>query len=203
VFRHTALFLLGETTPEQYEAMLAGLASLLTECPTVLGGDFGARLDGPREPWDYDVALHLDFADPGGYESYVRHPTHAAVSAFNASLSVEGTTQRVDWRYNGFSRVTPGRVRHCETFNWTEDPDEALLAQATELASADGVLSALAVADSGSDPRACDWILDIELESIDAARALLAGRRYRQLVETAGAGRTARITHLQRLRESG
>jgi hypothetical protein len=176
--------------------MLRGLASLLAECPTVLGGDFGERLEGPRRPGDYDVGLHLDFVDTEGYAAYVRHPAHVRVSAFNASLSVEGSTQRVDWRYDGPPRVSPGLVRHCELF--TGELDEALLARAAALGSAEGVLSALAVADSGSDARASDWILDIELENVAAARSLLAGERYHAFAEGADPHRRARITHLQR-----
>jgi hypothetical protein len=191
VFRHTALFLLRETTPDERRTMLQGLASLLTDCPTVVDGDFGVRLEGPRSTGDYDVALHLDFQGPEGYEAYVRHPVHVEVSAFNASLSVQGTTQRLDWRYEGPPRVSPGLVRHCELF--TGKPDEKLLAG---LGSAEGVVSALAVADSGSDPRASDWILDVELEDVEAARALLAVDGYRELDLAVGPHRTARITHL-------
>jgi hypothetical protein len=191
VFRHTALFLLRETTPDERRTMLQGLASLLTDCVTVVGGDFGVRLEGPRKAGDYDVALHLDFEDPEGYEAYVRHPVHVEVSSFNASLSVEGTTQRLDWRYEGPPRVSPGLVRHCELF--TGKPEERLLAG---LESAEGVVSALAVADSGSDPRASDWILDVELQDVEAARDLLAVDGYRELDLAVGPRRTARITHL-------
>jgi hypothetical protein len=87
--------------------------------------------------------------------------------------------------------VSPGLVRHCELF--TGKPDEKLLAG---LESVEGVVSALAVADSGSDPRASDWILDVELEDVEAARALLAVDGYRELDLAVGPHRTARITHL-------
>jgi hypothetical protein len=53
VLRHTALFVLRETTtPEERRTMLQGLASLLDECPTVLGGDYGESLAPLRKPSD-------------------------------------------------------------------------------------------------------------------------------------------------------
>jgi hypothetical protein len=203
VLRHTALFRLRETTTrQQREAMLRGLASLLEECPTVRGGDYGTAL--PIEPFagTRDVALHLDFDDADGYEAYVAHPAHVAVSGFNRSLSVDGTTTRVDWRYEGPARLSASRVRHCEAFVWARAPDRDTLAAATALSGADGVLSALAVPDSGGDPRAADWILDVELPDEEAARAFLGGAAYAEFAHVAAATvdseRTARITHLQR-----
>ena len=207
MLRHTALFRLREaTTPEARETMLAGLASLLAECPTVLSGDYGQAIEaGPGSPNDYDVALHLDFEGAEGYAAYVAHPTHAAVAAFNASLSVEGTTARVDWLYEGPPRVSPGAVRHCEAFVWAAGTDAEARARALAAASClraeQGVLSAVAVPDSGGDPRASDWILDVQLTGAPAARAFLEGAAYRTvmgaLAQTLDAGRTARITHLQ------
>jgi hypothetical protein len=202
VLRHTALFRLREsTTPAQRDAMLRGLASLLEECPTVRGGDYGESLLPDSD--DYDVALHLDFDAAEGYAAYVAHPTHVAVAAFNASLSVDGSTVRVDWRYDGPPRVEAGRVRRCEAFVWAADGERAAaLDAAAGLGEEPGVLSALAALDSGGDPRASDWILDLELRDDAAARAFLESDAYRSAAaRIAGAvdgGRTARITHLER-----
>ena len=203
MLRHTALFLLRETTsPEQRDAMLRGLACLLEECPTVRGGDYGAALESEPFGASRDVALHLDFDDVDGYRAYVAHPVHVEVSGFNRSLSVDGRTARVDWRYDGPPRVSPGRVRHCEAFVWARAPHEGVLEAAAALAGAEGVLSAVAAADSEGDPRASDWILDVELADEASARAFLAGPAYGGFSSAAAAAvdpaRTARITHLQR-----
>jgi hypothetical protein len=190
--------------------MLRGLASLLDDCPTVLSGDYGEALfaDAQR-PGGYDVALHLDFADADGYAAYVAHPTHVAVAAFNASLSVEepeGSTVRVDWLYDGPARVHPGAVRRCEAFVWADGVDpgdrERALEAVSLLYAEPGVLSALAAEDAGGDPRAADWILDVELSDESAARGFLEGDGYttaRAAIEAAvDPGRTARITHAER-----
>lgn len=186
--------------------MLRGLASLLEECPTVLGGDYGETLFPRREPSDYDVALHLDFADKEGYADYVAHPTHVAVSGFNATLAVEGRTTRVDWRYDGPSRVGSARVRHCAAFVWAADgtPERRAeaLAVVSGLSGEPGVSSAVAALDIGGDPRASDWILDVELEDEAAARSLLGSAAYRAATAAVAAAvdpdRTARVTHAER-----
>jgi hypothetical protein len=199
VFRHTALFLLRETTtPEQQREMLRGLESLLEECPTVRGGDCGSALRDTRGT--RDVALHLDFDDPEGYRAYVAHPVHVEVSGFNASLSVDGATARIDWRYDGPPRVNPGGVRHCEAFTWSGGAEPSVLAAAAALSAMEGVLSTVAVVDSGDDPRASDWILDVELADEAAARAFLTGDAYREfsngVAASVDASRTARVTHI-------
>jgi hypothetical protein len=205
VFRHTALFLLRETTtPWQRDEMLRGLERLIGECPTVRGGEFGSALgqiSGTR-----DVALHLDFDDPEGYRAYVAHPVHVEVSAFNASLSVPDATARIDWRYDGRPRVNQGGVRHCEMFTWAAGVDVGVFAAAAGLSRVDGVHSAVAVVDSGDDPRASDWILDVELADEDAANAFLAGGAYREFasatVDRVEPDRTARITHVEQSRSA-
>jgi hypothetical protein len=205
MLRHTALFRLRKsTTPGERETMLRGLASLLDECPTVRAGDYGESLfPGPHAPNDYDVALHLDFDDAEGYAAYVDHPTHVAVAAFNASLAVDSSTVRIDWLYDGPARVSAQRVRHCEVFVWAADADRArALAAASSLGAEAEVVSAVAALDAGGDPRASDWILDLELRDAQAARMLLDGEAYRSFVAAAApavdASRTARITHLER-----
>lgn len=199
MFRHTALFLLRETiTPEQQNQMLRGLESLFEECPTVRGGDYGSALRDTRGT--RDVALHLDFDDPEGYRAYVAHPVHVEVSGFNASLSVDGATARIDWRYDGPPRVNPGGVRHCEAFTWSGGANLSVIAAAEALSASEGVLSAVAVVDSGDDPRASNWILDVELADEDTARAFLTGDAYREFSNAAASGvdvgRTARVTHI-------
>ena len=186
--------------------MLQGLASLLDECPTVLGGDYGESLAPLRKPSDYDVALHLDFADEKGYAGYVAHPTHVAVSGFNATLAVEGRTTRVDWPYDGPSRVGPRRVRHCAAFIWaaegTPERRADALAAVGGLGAQPGVISTVAALDTGGDPRASDWILDVELEDEAAARSLLGSAAYRDAMAAVAVavdpGRTARVTHAER-----
>jgi Stress responsive A/B Barrel Domain len=206
VLRHTALFLLRETTPEPREAMLRRLASLLLQCPTVRGGDYGDRLSPSPAPGGYDVALHLDFDDAAGYDAYRAHPIHVAAAALNASLSVPESTVRIDWRYGGPPRVGPDRVRHCEVLAWSGAAPAGARATALDaaraLARVEGVLSAVVAEDSGGDARASDWILDVELSDEPAARAFLAGAAYREaaaaIARAVDEGRTARITHLER-----
>jgi len=206
VLRHTALFLLRDSTTESARKdMLRGLERLFEECPTVLGGDFGESLP-PREEPSYDVALHLDFADADGYLAYVSHPTHVAVSSFNATLAVHRRTARVDWRYDGPLRWGPGRVRLCAAYVWapgaTEAARRAALSAVDRLADQPGVISAVAALDEGGDPRASDWILDLELTDESSARALLNGDAYRSataaLAPAIEPRRTALVMHAGR-----
>jgi hypothetical protein len=205
VFRHSALFRLGATTPGQRDAMLQGLASLLEECPSVRAGDYGERLFPAAAAGGYDVALHLDFDDAAGYAAYVAHPTHLAVSAFNASLAIPDSTVRIDWCYGGPPRVQGGRVRHCEVFVWAETAPAGARTEALRAVNAfadtPGLLSLLVAEDAGDDPRAADWILDLELPDAAAARAFLDGHGYRAaaaaVAAAVDASRTARITHLE------
>jgi hypothetical protein len=206
--RHSAIFLLREaTTSEQRLAMLRGLAFLRMECATVVAGDYGEALD-TRSPAQgaYDVALHLDFADAVDYAAYVADPTHVAVSAFNASLSVAPRTARIDWDYDGPPPNRRGGIRHCVLFTWALDADpgarEHALAAARRLAEAPTVESLVIGADVGEDPRAADWALDVQMPDVDSARSLLASDVYAQAMDTIAAAtrpeETARITHLMR-----
>jgi len=69
------------------------------------------------------------------------------------------------------------------------------------LADTPGLLSLLVAEDAGDDPRAADWILDLELPDAAAARAFLDGDGYRAAAAAVAAAvdapRTARITHLE------
>jgi hypothetical protein len=205
MLRHTALFLLGETvTAADRQAMLDGLASLFTECPTVRGGDYGEALPGDDGVGRYDVALHLDFDGLDEYEEYVAHPVHVAVSSFNATLAVEGTTARIDWEHD--RPAAAGAVRHCEVLEWNRVADasarRAAIDTAASIAGADGVVSAVAAENAGRDRRAAHWLLDVELADETAARSFLTGAGYREVAAVVApavdASRTAWITHLVR-----
>jgi len=179
LFRHTALFLLRpETTRKQRTKMLRGLASLEANCPTVRALEFGENaLPGTVPPGAYDVALHLDFDDAEGYAAYYADPGHSEVAEFNASISVAGRTARVDW-YAADSRE--GGARHVVAFMWADGARRAeALAAAGALAGAPGVVSAAVAEDAGGDVRAWDWILDVALDDLAAARDFLSGEAYR------------------------
>jgi hypothetical protein len=197
VFRHTALFLLQpETTLDQREEMLRGLASLEASCPTVRALDFGENaLPGAGA---YDVALHLDFDDADGYAAYVADPGHSQVAEFNASISLADRTARVDWDPADSRRAG---TRHVAAFVWAERAarDKAL-ATAAALARAPGVISAAVSENAGNDARAWDWILDVAFDDLEAARAFLASVEYRAAMAVVApavvAERIAHVTHV-------
>ena len=206
MFRHTALFLLQPTTTAaQRLQMLQGLESLTDTCPTVRGLDYGERLFGPSAG-AYDVALHLDFDDADGYAAYVADPGHMSVSEFNASVTHAERTARVDWLPERPLSSASGQVRHCTTYVWAQGANgstrEGALDAAAQLGNADGVVCAVVAEHAGSDPRASDWIVDLELVDTAAAAELLDGHAYADAVAViapaVAIGRTASVTHLIR-----
>jgi hypothetical protein len=204
MFRHTALFLLRPaTTAAQRLQMLHGLESLRETCPTVRGLDYGEHILDPSGG-SYDVALHLDFDDADGYAAYVADPGHVSVSEFNASVSQAERTARVDWVAERPLPARTGRVHHCSMFVWAEGASrlaqERALGAAARLGDSDGVVSAVIAEHAGNDPRASDWILDLELADAAATAALLDTNVYAETVRAIApaidAERTATVTHL-------
>jgi len=201
LFRHTALFLLRpETTSEQRTEMLRGLASLPESCSTVRALEFGDNaLADARLPRAYDIALHLDFDDAEGYGAYFADPRHTQVAEFNASISIADRTARVDWLHDG---EPAGPVRHVAAFVWgrgrprrrSRGRGVARRRSGRQLGSRRGARR--------TDSRAWDWLLDLVLDDLAAARAPLEGPRYREVMEAVGpavvAGATAHVTHLRR-----
>jgi hypothetical protein len=224
VLRHSVLWRLRDTTtPELRREMLAGLAFLGTECPTVRHGDYGEdlfgssaprpseglpmwRRDGQEPAGDFDVALHLDFDDWQGYEDYCADETHNAGSRFNESVSWDELTARVDWYYDGDLPTSRGAVKHVAMFVWAETADAEARGRALEAVTALGALAEVeAVATGTNEGRNVsdyDWIVDLRLADRPAAERLVAGRAYAEAMAAVAAATrcewTARVTHLMR-----
>jgi hypothetical protein len=228
VFRHTAFFMYREdTTPEQGVEMLKGLAYMRFECSTVVALDYGFDLFGgsaplrTTKPWDrtprwragevgppcnYDVALMLDFANRAGNDAYNDDQTHHDVAEYNASICRGELTARVDWEYDGDPLISPGHVRHSAMFLWADDAtDEAkeeALSEVGTLESAPGVESLTIGRNAGKLATDFDWIVDIHVADKAAAKNLIEGDPYaevmKKLIPVTKYEWTARMSHVMR-----
>jgi hypothetical protein len=228
MLRHTALFLHRDTTtPQQALHMCKGLAYLRFECESVRALDYGTDIFGGSQvlrevkPWrrtplwraersgpvaSYDVALHLDFDDEAGLAAYDGHDAHHEVGDYNASVSAAEFTARVDYWYDGPPLTERGLVRHTALLVWQETADQAARHAATgavrALAGFPGVTRVTIGENVGKLTTDYDWIMDIRLDSAQAARALLASTEYAELdatlADTTKFEWTARLTHRMR-----
>ena len=227
MLRHSVLWIMRDPLSEDARtAMLQRLAFLGTECPSVSSGDYGADLFGGSEvlhrvrPWDrvpiwrreaegpvcnYDMALHLDFADWDAFQDYGVDPTHDDASRANEAANWDELTARCDWYYDAEAPPThAGLVKHVAMFIWDEQaPDaarEEALAAVEALAGADDVDAVMTGQNVGKSTTAYDWILDLQVRDVDAAKRLLEGAEYaRAMGPVADATRfewTARMTHV-------
>jgi hypothetical protein len=228
MLRHTALFIHRDTTADGEKlAMLRGLAYLRMECAGVHAADYGddilggsgrlleippwkrtprwrARLEGP--PSSYDVALHLDFEDERGMAAYDADEAHRGVARFNASVSVDELTARVDWLYDGPPLIERGRVRHTAMFVWVGDADpdarSAAFDAVRSFAAASGVESVTVGESIGSHSTDFDWILDVQFADTASAQALVGGAVYADAMRVVAPATkyewTARVTHVMR-----
>jgi hypothetical protein len=211
---------------EPRRAMLQRLAFLGTECPSVSSGDYGADLFGGSEVlhrirpsqripvWrrsadgpvcNYDMALHLDFADWAAFQEYGVDPTHDEASRANEADNWDEVTARCDWYYDGDAPPThAGLVKHVAMFIWDEGASEAdkegAVAAAQGLAEADEVQAAMTGQNVGDSTTAYDWILDLRIADRDAAGRLLESAEYERAMATVAAGTrfewTARMSHV-------
>lgn len=225
MLRHTAFFMFKEgITPEQHQAMLKGLAYMRFECRSVVALDFGSDLHGGSsrlrdvKPWDrtprwrgqlegppanYDVALHLDFVDEAGLEEYNKDDVHHEVAVYNAAVCRGELTARVDWHYEGEPLIRPGLVRHSAMFVWRDDLDETAKATARDivrsLESAPGVESLAIGSNVGPLKTDFDWIVDIHVADDEAAKTLVEGDRYSEVMTALAPAIkhewTARLSH--------
>jgi Stress responsive A/B Barrel Domain len=225
LLRHTALFLFKDTTtPPEKMAALKGLAYLSYGCPSVQAVDFGtdlfdgssplldikpwkrtplwnARSEGP--PSNFDMALHLDFDDLAGLEDYNKDDVHHEVAVYNAAVCRGEFTARVDWNYDGPSRIDRFGVRHTALFLWLDDAGDAQKNDVAEgfraLSSVPGVRSSLAADNVGTLTTDYDLVVDVTLDDVDSARGLLDHPAYKEATSLAAANTkyewTARITH--------
>jgi hypothetical protein len=160
-----------------------------------------AATEGP--PCDYDVALHLDFEDEAGLETYNKDDVHHEIAVYNATVCQGELTARIDWWYDGEPLITAGHVRHSAMFIWKDGLDEAAkeraLAEVKRLGDEAGVERLTLGANVGTLKTDYDWIVDLQLADADAAKRLIEGDVYREtMLALAGATKhewTARLTH--------
>jgi hypothetical protein len=228
VLRHTAFFLHRDTTTadDRFE-MLKGLVFLRSECAGPVAGDYGedlfggsrrlreikphqrtpkwrGRTEGP--PSEFDVALHLDFEDQAGLDAYNEDDVHHRIGAFNASINEPELTARVDWWYDGPPLTRPGKIRHTAMFVWTDESDDAQRKAALEAVrrfeDAPGIISVNTGENVGPLTTDYDWIYDVQLEDVEAARSLLDSELYRGILQAIGPTTkyewTAQLTHRMR-----
>jgi len=215
------------TSPEQQLEMLKGLAFLRTECMSVRHGDYGEdlfggscdlrlappaqrtpmwRREGDSPPSNFDVALHLDFADFEAADDYSADPTHTAASRFNESVSWDELTARVDWLYDGDVPTQRGHVRHVAMFVWANDSSDAVRQLALDAVQALEALDGVERVTVGHSVQRLtsdyDWILDVQLPDRPTAERLLNGAGYAHAMEAVAAATkyewTARVTHVMR-----
>ncbi len=229
MLRHTALFFHRDTIDEDQKlAMLRGLAFLRMECAEPCAGDYGqdlfggsrplltvppwkrtprwrARREGP--PSNYDVALHLDFDGEAALRRYLIDDHRCAVERFNAAVNVPELTARIEWRYEGIPLIRRGLIRHTAMFVWADEADAAArsraLAAARGLAGAPGIVCAVAGERAGGPAAAnFDWILDVQIQDVPAARGLVEGPLYADAMGAVAPATkyewTARVTHVMR-----
>lgn len=225
MLRHTAFFMFREgIEPEAELLMLKGLAYMRFACPSVIALDFGADMSGGTaplaevKPWkrtprwrgalvgppsNYDVSLHLDFADQAGLDAYNKDDVHHEVAEYNASICQGEFTARVDWWYEGNPLIARDLVRHSAMFVWADDADDdakkAAHADVERLAGEPGVRSVTVGTNVGTLTTDYDWLVDVQLDDAEAAEGLAAGPAYREVMASlAGVTKyewTARHTH--------
>ncbi len=228
MLRHTAFFIHRETTTadDRFE-MLKGLAFLRSECVGPVAGDYGddlfggshrlreikpyertpkwrGRADGP--PSEFDVALHLDFDDEAGLDAYNHDDVHHRIGEYNASINEPELTARVDWWYDGPPLTRPGHVRHTAMFVWADEADEGQRAAALDAVrrfeEAPGIDSVTIGKNVGPLTTDYDWLYDVQLTDVDAAKSLLDSQLYKDILATVAPTTkyewTARLTHIMR-----
>jgi hypothetical protein len=112
-------------------------------------------------------------------------------------------TARVDWNYDGPTRIDRFGVRHTALFLWLDETGESQKDDVGEafraLSSVPGVRSSLAADNVGTLTTDYDLIVDVTLDDVDSAKALLDHAAYKEATSLAAANTkyewTARITH--------
>jgi Stress responsive A/B Barrel Domain len=226
MLRHTALFMWRDTTGDDQKLVAKkGLAYLNYGCPSVRAVDFGSDLLGGSaplldiKPWkrtplwharvtgppsNFDMALHLDFDDQAGLDAYNRDDVHHEVGVYNASVCRGERTARVDWWYDGPSRIEEGGVRHSCLYLWDDgatdsqksDVREAFLALERAIPGCRSV----AVGDNvGTLMTDYDLIVDAHFGDLTDTEVGLDHAAYKEALALVAAATkyewTARITH--------
>jgi hypothetical protein len=228
MLRHSVLYLHRDNaSDDEKSSMLRGLAYLGMEFPSVCAGDYGDDIAGGSQrlldvpPWtrpprfrargqgppsNFDVALHLDFDDEAGLAAFEEDAAQQPVAAFNAAVTVDELTARVDWRYEGDVPNRRGHVRHCAMHVWRDDADPGTRARvfdaAMALAATPEVESVVVGESAGTRRSDYDWLLDVQFADAAAARSALDGERFAELTDVIAQATkdewTARVTHLMR-----
>ena len=149
------------------------------------------------------MALHLDFEDQAGLEDYNKDDVHHEVAVYNASVCRGEFTARVDWNFDGPTRINRFGVRHTALFLWLDDAGESQKNDVSEafrsLSSVPGVRSSLTADNVGTLTTDYDLIVDVMLDDVDSAKGLLEHAAYKEATSLASANTkyewTARITH--------
>jgi stress responsive alpha/beta barrel protein len=226
LLRHTALFMWRDTTDDtQKLGAKKGLAYLSYGCPSVRAVDFGTDLFGGSsqllsvKPWkrtplwharasgppsNFDMALHLDFDDKAGLDAYNEDDVHHEVGVYNASVCRGERTARVDWWYDGPSRLEKGAVRHSSLYLWDDDITssqkddvrQAFLALEREVPE----FRSVAVGENvGTLTTDYDLIVDAHFNDLSDAEIALDHAGYKEALGLVAAATkfewTARITH--------
>jgi hypothetical protein len=150
------------------------------------------------------MALHLDFDDQAGLDAYNDDDVHHEVGVYNASICRGERTARVDWWYDGSSRVEEGGVRHSCLYLWDDD---ATASQKSEIRDAFLALErsvpgcrSMAVGDNvGTLTTDYDLIVDAHFADLTDAELALDHAAYKEALTLVAAATkyewTARITH--------
>jgi stress responsive alpha/beta barrel protein len=227
MLRHSVLWIMRDPlSAEARTAMLQRLSYLVTEPPSVRSGDYGADLFGGSEvlhrvrpsqrvpiwrrggegpPHNFDMALHLDFADWDGFQAYGDDPTHTEASDANEHENWDELTARVDWYYESDAPPThAGRVKHVAMFVWAdgaEDSDkQAALDAVLSLEKAEDVNAVMIGENVSTLTTAYDWIMELEVADRAAAERFLEGAAYaaamQAVVKATRFEWTARLSHV-------
>ena len=226
MLRHTVLFLWKDTTTELEKLIaLKGLAYLSFASPSAQAVDFGTDQNGGStrlrevKPWDrtplwharksgppcnFDMALHLDFDDMAGLDAYNSNDAHHEVSVYHERICRDEFTGRVDWFYDGPSRIERFGVRHTSLFLWLDDTADSQKNDVRDAfislqSSIPGVKSIITGDNVGKSTTGYDLIVDVMLDDRESAQAYLEHEGQQEAMSLAAAATkyewTARITH--------
>src|SRR5207302_7210898 len=144
-----------------------------------------------RRPGTHDFARRLDSGAGSGHAQNSADPAHAAASRFNASVSWDELTARVDWHYDGAPPARRGHVKHVAMFVWAdgaaEEAKQRALDAVRRLAEAPGVEAVTIGHNVGRLVSDYDWIMDVQLPDRTATERLLRGPHYAGAMEPAAA----------------
>ena len=227
MLRHTALFMWRDTSTEQQKLVaLKGLAYMSYGCPSVRALDFGTDLLGgsssmielkpwkrtppwkAREtglPYNWDMFLSLDFDDQQGMDAYNDDPVHHEVGVYNESVCRPERTARIDWWYDGPSRIEKGLIHSVALYLWRDEASDTQKDDVREafrsLNKSVPAVKSLITGDGTIGTLATDYdlIVDGIFNTLDDCKTYMEHPAYKEALALAvGATKnewTARLTH--------